>query len=87
MTDYVPLSARLYDELDAAQRAAFDTQELVEPTDEERRNGWTAETLTAYLAERRAGQSLAADPDSLHRQTARRPGEANHRYNPHRWRG
>lgn len=26
--------------------------DLVEPNDDERRNGWTAESLTAYLRER-----------------------------------
>ena len=28
----------------------------VEPTPEEKRNGWTSETLTAYLAERESQQ-------------------------------
>lgn len=36
--------------------------EPIEPTADERRNGWTAETLTAYVAERRAAQSLWFDP-------------------------
>lgn len=58
----------------------------VEPTEEEKKNGWTAETLTAYLVERLAGQSLAVDVNSLHRKVARRPNVQNHRYNPLRWR-
>jgi hypothetical protein len=33
-----------------------------EPTEEEVRNGWTAETLTAYLQEQRAAQLLRIDP-------------------------
>lgn len=84
--EIVPLSEKLYDELDAVQREALENQELVEPTDEEKKNGWTAETLTAYLTERLAGQSLAVDVNSIHRRAARRPTEANHRYRPHRWR-
>lgn len=31
--------------------------ELVEPTEDERANGWTAETLTAYLCEREQQQA------------------------------
>ena len=31
--------------------------ELVEPTEDERANGWTAETLTAYLREREQQQA------------------------------
>lgn len=85
MTD-TPLSDRLYRELDQAQREALLRQELIEPTEDEKRNGWTAETLTQYLAERSAGQSLSVDINSLHRRIARRPDVQNHRYNPHRWR-
>lgn len=84
--EIVPLSEKLYDELDAVQREALKNQELVEPTDEERKNGWASETLTAYLAERLAGQTLAVDMDSMQRRAARRPNEANHRYQPLRWR-
>ena len=85
--EFVPISSRLYDELDAAQRLALETVGDVKATDEEKRNGWTEETLALYLAERKAGQSLAIDPDSLQRRIAARPKFANHRYNPHRWRG
>lgn len=74
-------------EINAVRREAVSAQNLVEPTAEERRNGWTAKTLTAYLAERQAGQSLDVDVNSLHRQAARRPSEQNHRYKPLRWRG
>lgn len=80
------LSDKLADELDDIRREADDVQELVEPTEEEKRNGWTAETLTAYLAERLAGQTLAVDPNSVHRKLARRPSAQNHKYRPHRWR-
>lgn len=82
----MPLADQLYAELDDAQREALDEQELVEPTDEEKRNGWTAEALTKYLAERRAGAAVATDPHSLHRRLSRRPREQNHTYSPLRWR-
>ena len=85
--EFVPIGGRLYDELDAAQRSALDRQVPVEPTEDEARNGWTTETLTEYVASRAAGQSLSADPHSLHRRLAERATEQNHRYNPHRWRG
>lgn len=85
--EIVPLSEKLYEELDQRQKTAFENQELVEPNDEERKNGWTAETLTAYLTERLAGQSLTIDVNSIHRRMGRRPNEQNHRYRPLRWRG
>ena len=81
-----PLSEKLFRELDDAQRAALARQELIEPTEGERKNGWTADTLTTYLTERLAGQSLAADAGSVHRRAARRPNVQNHHYRPHRWR-
>lgn len=83
----VPLSARLYDELDEAQRRALEHMEPVEPTPDEARNGWTAETLSLYLAGREAGAAVNLDPSSMHRMAARRPAVQNHRYNPRRWRG
>lgn len=82
-----PLADKLYDELDDAQREALDSQKQVQPTAEEARNGWTAETLTEYLASRVAGQSLSIDVNSLHRRVARRPQTQNCQYRPLRWRG
>lgn len=91
MTDddpyFTPLVDKLADELDAVQNEASEIQELVEPSDEEKRNGWDAISLTKYLTERLAGQSLAIDTNSLQRRLARRPVEANHKYRVHRWRG
>jgi hypothetical protein len=81
-----PLQDRLAEELDAAQRNALARGEVIEPNEDEKKNGWTTETLTAYLTERRAGQSLAVDVNSLQRRLARRPDETNHNYSPHRWR-
>ena len=81
-----PLSEKLSEELEAARREAINQQQPIEPTDEEKKNGWTAKTLTAYLTDRIAAQSLNVNVNSLHRQVARRPQETNHHYRPHRWR-
>lgn len=81
-----PLYEKLNDELDSVLREADSQQELIEPNEEEKKNGWTAETLTNYLAECRAGQTLSTDVHSLHRRQARKPNTQNHRYRVHRWR-
>ena len=54
----------------------------IELTEEERRNGWTEETLQAYVAEREKAQATAV----LDRQPSR-PRWANSLYSPMRWRG
>lgn len=82
-----PLSERLADELDETRRDVDGAQHLVVPTDEEKRNGWTAEALTEYVAEREAGAALAVDPHSLQRRVASRPRAQNSKYDAHRWRG
>ncbi len=82
----VTLNDKLADELDRALDHAEDNRPVVEPTDEEKRNGWTAEELTEYIASREAGQALSVDPHSLHRRTQRRPTEQKHKYLPHYWR-
>ena len=84
--EFIPLREKLGDELEAVQNDALEKQKLVEPTDDEKRNGWTAEELTEYLAGRLAGQSLDIDVNSLQRRVARRPTRQNSRYSPHRWR-
>ena len=68
-------------------RAALDAQphELVEPTADEAKNGWTAETLTAYVAEQKAAQTLRIDPSSVLRRKAL-PKMAHERFSPFRWR-
>ena len=48
--------------------------ERIEPTPEEAANGWTADTLSAYVAERRAAEDARIDPRAR-RQT--RPMWAN----------
>lgn len=63
------------------ERASIDVPEgLVEPSAEEARNGWTAETLTVYVNERLAAQAVAVDPASLARRHAAQPLRANSRY-------
>ena len=58
----------------------------VEPTDAERANGWTEETLTAYIADRERAQAgiIMFDPDYRQPQ---RPRWANNAYSPLKWRG
>lgn len=62
------------------------TLEPVVPTEIEKRNGWTTETLTAYVAEQAASQSLRLDPHSVTRRKAL-PRVAKSKYRPLRWRG
>lgn len=77
---------KLGDELDAEQRTAGERTPLIEPNADEIRNGWTAEALTTYVAERNAGAEVKVDPRSLHRRVARRPRAQNTDYDPFRWR-
>lgn len=56
-------------------------RDLVEPTAEEARNGWDAEGLTAYLAERDRAQA-----DTVLHRAPPKPRFANSKYNPMRWR-
>ncbi len=58
--------------------------ELVEPTADEARNGWTAETLTEYLAER--AQEDAKLAFRMFDRKPRRSRWANSKYSPFRWR-
>ena len=60
---------------------------LIEPSEDEKRNGWDAESLTAYMQEQQASQSLRADPHSAMRRQAKRPKVQNSKYRPLRWRG
>ena len=56
---------------------------LIEPTDEERANGWTAKTLTSYIRNRQQAQEGVVSFDPTHR-PPKRPTVANSKYNPHR---
>ncbi len=85
--EFPSLWDRLADEFSNVFDTAKRQQDLVQPTPDEAANGWTAETLTEYLAECVAGQTLAIDPHSLHSRAARRPRWANSAYSPMRWRG
>ena len=57
----------------------------VEPTEEERANGWTKESLTEYVREQETAAALRIDPHSVARQLARRPA-MQPRHNPLKWR-
>ncbi len=61
--------------------------ELIEPSDDEARNGWTAAALTAYLRSQTAAQAERIDQQSPASRHARRPTRANNVYRPLRWRG
>ena len=63
---------------------AYQDIEPVEPNEEEKRNGWTTESLTKYIASQLASQSLTIDIKSLKRKV--KPDTQNNRYNPRRWR-
>ena len=55
-------------------------------TDAELKNGWTPETLAAYLAERARAQAGVIMFDPEYRRQPR-PRWANNSYSPLRWRG
>jgi hypothetical protein len=58
--------------------------DVIEPNEEEKRNGWTTQTLTAYVAMVRASSSKRLDPGSKARR-AQRPRHTNNHYSPFRW--
>jgi hypothetical protein len=72
---------------EALAKIEAEQPELIQPTDEELRNGWTPEALTAYLHEQKAAQALRIDPMSSLNRRSRRPTQANNVYRPQRWRG
>lgn len=55
------------------------------PTPEERRNGWTEESLRAYWAQRERAAALVIQHDPDARKPAQ-PKIANSKYSPFRWR-
>ena len=57
----------------------------IELTDDDKKNGWTLETLRAYHEEQLAVEA-ARIPAMFDRRPAR-PRWANSRYSPLRWRG
>lgn len=56
---------------------------LIDPTGEELANGWTAETLTAYVRERQQVQESIVSFDAACR-PPKRPSVANSKYDPYR---
>jgi hypothetical protein len=71
-------------EFTRAHKAADVAIDLIEPTADEARNGWDAETLTAYVRDQTAAAELRADPASVTRRV--KPVRASSKYNPFRWR-
>ncbi len=58
----------------------------VDLTDADAKNGWTAETLAAYQAERHAA-AMAVVAASMEGRLRPRPKWANNKYSPLMWRG
>lgn len=54
---------------------------LIEPTPDEKKNGWDAESLAAYVKEREAAQA-----ETVLNRPSPRPKWANNQYSPLRWR-
>lgn len=77
---------KLNDEFDGVFRTAEIETPIIEPTDEEKNNGWDAESLAEYRAERAAAQTIEIDPHSTQRRLSARPAEQNNKYSPFRWR-
>lgn len=59
---------------------------LIQPSADEIKNGWTAETLTAYLQERDQANKNVIEFQPGTREL-RRPRQQNSRYRVTRWRG
>lgn len=53
---------------------------MTDPTDPERRNGWTEESLALYLDQRALAQAELIDPQSPARRV--KPREANRAWSP-----
>ena len=51
-------------------------------TDEEKKNGWTKETLQAYFDSRVMEQAKM-----VHRKKVHKPNTQQSKYKPHKWRG
>jgi len=53
----------------------------VKATEDEKRNGWTDETLNAYRRERDQASFM-----TVYFKEPKRPSVQNHRYHPQKWR-
>jgi hypothetical protein len=54
----------------------------IEPTADERRNGWTEESLAQYR-----GEMQRIEREMVFTDSSKQPARANSKYRPHRWRG
>lgn len=57
--------------------------QVIEPTPDEERNGWTRETLTTYLIQRAAQQNQYATEHQTKAREVRTESAAG--FDPHRW--
>ena len=64
----------------------YEPPPAAELRDEDELNGWTAETLAEYLAEREA-RAMAVVAASMEGRLRPRPKWANSKYSPLHWRG
>ena len=55
---------------------------MTEPTEAEKKNGWTGEELKKYLKQRAVQQRRALD---FQQRPVQKPAVANSSYNPKRW--
>lgn len=62
------------------------TELQIEPTEDEKKNGWDKQSLSAYVAERERANAGVIMFDSEYRSRPR-PKWANNIYSPLRWRG
>lgn len=58
---------------------------LIEPTREERRNGWTAEALTKYHADRERAALIRVFGDPSEKKRKRLVVQNTAKFNPLRW--
>lgn len=60
-------------------------ERFVEPTEEEKRNGWTKETLTEYILERKISQAEENTLRAMLIIPKKYSIENETEYNPHKW--
>ena len=73
------------DDEDLFRRARkITSQDRIDPTEAEARNGWTTDTLSDYIADQRAVAAVRIDMKSNLRR--KRPQFVNSSYSPFEWR-
>jgi len=72
---FVTLVEKLQQQFAAIKADADEAIEIIEPTDAEKSNGWTSETLTEYVRDREVNSSM-----EIYGEYAPRPTKANSKY-------